>query len=57
MIIGEVVGVNINNKFIKKGKINSLAMKAISRMGYDEYSEVNSKFQMNRFFWRNMKKI
>ena len=37
MIIGEVIGVNIDSNFIKNGKVNSLAMRAISRMGYTEY--------------------
>ena len=51
MIIGEVIGVHIHNKFIKKGKINSIAMRAISRMGYTEYCEVDSKFLMKRPNW------
>ena len=53
MIIGEVVGIYIDNKFIKNNKINSLAMRAISRMGYAEYSEVDSKFLMERPKWKN----
>ena len=52
MIIGEVVGIYIDNKFIKNNKINSLAMRAISRMGYTEYSEVDSKFLMERPKWK-----
>jgi flavin reductase (DIM6/NTAB) family NADH-FMN oxidoreductase RutF len=51
MIIGEVVGIHIDNKFIKKRKIDSLAMRAISRMGYAEYSEIYSKFFMERLKW------
>ena len=53
MIIGEVVGIHIDDKFIKKGKIDSLAMRAISRMGYAEYSEIYSKFLMERPKWKN----
>jgi len=52
MIIGEVVGIHIDDKFIKNNKINSLAMRAISRMGYTEYDEVNSKFIMERPKWK-----
>ena len=52
MIIGEVVGIYIDNKFIKNNKINSLAMRAISRMGYTEYSEVDSRFLMERPKWK-----
>ena len=47
MIIGEVIGVHIKDTYIKDGKINSLAMQAISRMGYTEYSEVKSRFFMD----------
>ena len=52
MIIGEVIGIYINNRFIKNGKVNSLAMRAISRMGYTEYCEVDSKFLMKRLKWK-----
>ena len=48
MIIGEVIGIHIKDAFITKGKVNSLAMRAISRMGYTEYSEVKSRFLMDR---------
>jgi flavin reductase (DIM6/NTAB) family NADH-FMN oxidoreductase RutF len=51
MIIGEVVGIHIDDKFIKNNKIDSLAMRAISRMGYAEYSEVDSRFLMERPKW------
>tara|TARA_B100001964_G_scaffold27590_1_gene27685 strand:+ start:263 stop:886 length:624 start_codon:yes stop_codon:yes gene_type:complete len=51
MIIGEVVGIHIDDKFIKNNKINSLAMRAISRMGYTEYSEVDTRFLMERPKW------
>ena len=53
MIIGEVVGIHIDDKFIKKGRIDSLAMRAICRMGYAEYSEIYSKFLMDRPKWNN----
>ena len=52
MIIGEVVGIYIDDKFIIKDKINSLAMRTISRMGYSEYSEVNLKFMMTPPKWK-----
>ena len=53
MIIGEVVGIHIDDKFIKQGRIDSVAMRAISRMGYAEYSEIYSKFLMDRPKWNN----
>jgi len=52
MIIGEVVGIYIDDEFIKKVRVDSLAMRAISRMGYAEYSEIYSKFVMERMNWK-----
>ena len=46
MVIGEVIGVYINNKFIKNKRINSLDMKYIARMGYSEYTTVKTKFNL-----------
>ena len=48
MVIGEVIGIYINNKFIKNGRIDSVSMRYISRMGYSEYSTISSKFNLNR---------
>ena len=48
MIIGEVIGININNKFIKNGRIDSVSMHYIARMGYSEYTTVSSKFDLKR---------
>ena len=48
MIIGEVVGIYINNKFIQNGRIDSVSMRYISRMGYSEYSTVSTKFNLKR---------
>ena len=48
MVIGEVIGIYINNKFIKNGRIDSVSMRYISRMGYSEYSTISSKFNLKR---------
>ena len=34
MVIGEVIGIYINNKFIKNGRVDSVSMRYIARMGY-----------------------
>ena len=52
VIIGEVVGIFINNKFIKKGRIDSTAMRYVARMGYSEYTTISSKFRMKRPNWK-----
>ena len=48
MIIGEVVGIFINNKFIKNNRVDSVSMRYIARMGYSEYTTISSKFTMKR---------
>ena len=48
MIIGEVIGIFINNKFIKNNRVDSVAMRYIARMGYSEYTTVSSKFSLRR---------
>ena len=48
MIIGEVIGIFINNKFIKNNRVDSVAMRYIARMGYSEYTTISSKFHLKR---------
>ena len=48
MIIGEVIGIYINNKFIKNDRVDSVSMKYIARMGYSEYTSITSKFNLKR---------
>ena len=48
MIIGEVIGIFINNKFIKSNRVDSVAMRYIARMGYSEYTTISSKFNLKR---------
>ena len=48
MIIGEVIGIYIKDNFVKKGRVDSIAMRYVARMGYSEYTTVSSKFKMKR---------
>ena len=48
MIIAEVIGIFINNKFIKNNRVDSVAMRYIARMGYSEYATISSKFNLKR---------
>ena len=48
MVVGEVIGVYIKNKFIKNNRIDSVSMKYIARMGYSEYTTISSKFNLKR---------
>ena len=52
VVIGEVIGIFINNKFINKGRVDSTAMRYVARMGYSEYTTVSSKFKMKRPNWK-----
>ena len=48
MIIGEVIGIFIKDKFIKNNRVDSVSMRYIARMGYNEYTTVSSKFNLKR---------
>ena len=48
MILGEVIGIYINNRYIKNNRVNSVSMRYIARMGYSEYTTVSSKFNLKR---------
>ena len=48
MIIGEVIGIFIKDKFIKNNRVDSVSMRYIARMGYNEYTTVASKFNLIR---------
>ena len=53
IVIGEVIGIFINNKFIKKGRVDSAAMRYVALLGYSEYTTVTSKFKMHHPKWEN----
>ena len=49
IVIGQVVGVHIDERFLKDGHLDTAAMKPIARCGYlDEYAVVESLFAMKR---------
>ena len=52
LVIGEVIGIFINNKFIKEGRVDSAAMRYVARMGYSDYTTISSKFRMKRPNWK-----
>ena len=47
-IFGEVVGIHIADDMIQDGRIDSLKHRPIARMGYSEYTSVDSRFSMRR---------
>ncbi len=48
IVIGQVVGLYIDDRFVKDGRLNTAAMQPLARMGYDEYSAVEKAFPLTR---------
>ncbi len=48
LVIGRVMGVHIDDAFIKDGRVDTAAMKPIARLGYSEYATVDSVWRMRR---------
>ncbi len=48
MVIGRVIGVHIDDRYIENGRVNTAAMKPIARLGYSEYSTVETAWRMRR---------
>lgn len=48
IVIGQVVGVHIDERFLKDGLLDTAAMKTIARCGYHNYAVVESQFTMVR---------
>ncbi len=50
LVIGEVVGIHIDDRFISDGRVDTAAMRPIARMGYSEYAVVTpeTRFSLRR---------
>ena len=48
LVLGRVVGIHVDERFVRQGRIDSAAMRPIARGGYDEYSVVEQVFTMPR---------
>ena len=48
LVLGRVVGVHLEERFVREGRVDSAAMRPIARGGYDEYSVVDRVFSMPR---------
>jgi flavin reductase (DIM6/NTAB) family NADH-FMN oxidoreductase RutF len=48
VVFGQVVGVHIDDRFVKDGILDTTAMRPIARCGYNEYAVVDSLFAMVR---------
>jgi flavin reductase (DIM6/NTAB) family NADH-FMN oxidoreductase RutF len=48
LVIGKVIGIHIDERFIQDGRVNTAAMKPIARLGYAEYTTVETIWRMRR---------
>jgi flavin reductase (DIM6/NTAB) family NADH-FMN oxidoreductase RutF len=48
LVIGRVLGIHIDDRFIENGRVNTAAMKPIARLGYSEYATVETAWRMRR---------
>lgn len=48
LTFGEVVGIHIDDRFIQDGRVDTAAMRILTRMGYDEYAVLERSFSMAR---------
>jgi len=47
-IIDRVMGIHIDDRFVRDGRVNTAAMKLIARLGYSEYATVETAWRMRR---------
>lgn len=50
VVIGQVVGIYIDDRYIQDGRVDTAAMQPIARLGYMDYAVVraDNRFQLNR---------
>jgi flavin reductase (DIM6/NTAB) family NADH-FMN oxidoreductase RutF len=48
IVVGEVVGIHIDDAFIRNGMVDTAAMKPLARLGYHDYAVVDEVFSMRR---------
>jgi flavin reductase (DIM6/NTAB) family NADH-FMN oxidoreductase RutF len=48
LVIGRVVGVHIDDRYIENGRVNTAAMRPVARLGYSEYATVTEAWRMRR---------
>ncbi|HET6222183.1 MAG TPA: flavin reductase family protein [Dongiaceae bacterium] len=48
LVLGEVIGIHIDDAMLQDGRVDVLKLQPIARLGYAEYTVVDSKFAMRR---------
>jgi flavin reductase (DIM6/NTAB) family NADH-FMN oxidoreductase RutF len=52
VVFGKVIGVHIDDQFIKDGLVDTAALEPIGRLGYLDYVKVDKTFSMDRPQWK-----
>jgi flavin reductase (DIM6/NTAB) family NADH-FMN oxidoreductase RutF len=48
MVIGRVLGIHIDDRYILEGRVDTAAMRPVARLGYSEYATVSEAWRMRR---------
>jgi flavin reductase (DIM6/NTAB) family NADH-FMN oxidoreductase RutF len=48
LVVGEVVGIHIRDEFLTNGRVDVARLKPIARLGYAQYTAVETVFEMRR---------
>jgi flavin reductase (DIM6/NTAB) family NADH-FMN oxidoreductase RutF len=48
VVYGQVIGMHIDERYMKNGRFDLAAVQPIARCGYDEYTTVEKVFSMTR---------
>ncbi len=48
LVIGEVVGIHIDDELVRDGRVDTLALAQVARLGYFDYTSVTSLFELPR---------
>jgi flavin reductase (DIM6/NTAB) family NADH-FMN oxidoreductase RutF len=48
LVLGQVVGIHIDERFVRDGKVDTALMQPIARCGYNEYAVVDKVFSIAR---------
>lgn len=48
LVIGRVIGIHIDDRFVHEGRVDTAAMQPIARLGYSEYATVTEAWRMRR---------
>ena len=46
LVLGQVVGVHVDDRYIRQGRIDTAAMRPLARCGYDDYAVLDKVFEV-----------